>query len=59
MFENMFHGRPVLSPKAMHSPFFATPGFEFQNLLNFQRLQPFLEMKLSYYETWFECFIQI
>ncbi|ESW10229.1 hypothetical protein PHAVU_009G191700 [Phaseolus vulgaris] len=36
MFENMFHGRPVLSPKAMHSPFFATPGFEFQNLLNFQ-----------------------
>jgi len=21
MFKNMFHGRPVLSPKAMHSPF--------------------------------------
>jgi len=22
VFEKMFHGRPILSPKAMHSPFF-------------------------------------
>jgi len=22
VFENMFHGRPVITPKAMHSPFF-------------------------------------
>jgi len=47
--EKMFHSRPVLSPKAMHSPYFA-PGFQFQNLLNFQGLQPFLGMKLLYYE---------
>ncbi|ESW06728.1 hypothetical protein PHAVU_010G071400 [Phaseolus vulgaris] len=50
VFDKMFHGRPVISPKAMHSPFFATVGFEFQNLLNFQHLQPFLGMKLPYYE---------
>ena len=50
MFENMFHGRPVISLKPMHSPFFAAPGFEFQNLLNFQHLQPFLGMKLPIYE---------
>jgi len=34
----------------MHSPFFVAPGFEFQNFMNFQRLQPFLGMKLPYYE---------
>jgi len=50
MFENMFHGRSILSPKAMHSPFFAASGFEFQNLMNFQSLQPFLGIKLPYYE---------
>ena len=50
VFENMFHGRPVLSPKAMHSPFFVALGFEFQNLLHFQGLQAFLRMKLPYYE---------
>jgi len=37
-----FHARPVLSPKVMHTPFFAAPGFEFQNLMNWQGLQPFL-----------------
>jgi len=50
VFEKMFHGRPVITPKAMHSPFFVAPGFEFQKLLNFQYLQPFLGMKLPYYE---------
>ena len=50
VFEKMFHGRPVISLKAMHSPFFVIPEFEFQNLLNFQHLQPFLGMKLPYYE---------
>jgi len=50
VFEKMFHGRPVLSPKIMHSPFYAAPGFQFQNLMNFQGLQPFLGIKLPYYE---------
>jgi len=59
MFENMFHERLVLSPKVMHSPFFVASGFEFQNLLNFQGLQPFLGMKLSYYENFVAYFIQI
>jgi len=27
--ENMFHGRPVLSPKAMHFPFFVASWFQF------------------------------
>ena len=30
--------------------FFVAPGFEFQNFLNFEVLQPFLGMKLPYYE---------
>ena len=34
----------------MHTPFFAGPGFEFQNLLNWQGLQPFLGINLSYNE---------
>ena len=43
VFENNFHAREVLPPKVMNTPFFAGPGFEFQNLLNWQGLQPFLE----------------
>jgi len=50
VFEKKFHGRLVITSKAMHSPFFAAPGFEFQKLLNFQHLQTFLGMKLPYYE---------
>ena len=50
MFEKLFHERVVLSPKVMHTHIFAAPGFEFQKLLNFQGLQPFLGMKLLYYE---------
>ena len=34
----------------MHTPFFAAPGFEFQNFLNWQGLQPFLGINLPYYE---------
>ncbi|KAK8464002.1 hypothetical protein PHAVU_011G095800 [Phaseolus vulgaris] len=34
----------------MHTPFFAGLGFEFQNLLNWQGLQPFLGINLPYYE---------
>jgi len=45
-----FHARPVLPPKVMHTPFFAAPGFEFQNVLNWQGLQPFLGINLPYYE---------
>ena len=45
-----FHLRPVLPPKVMHTPLFAAPLFEFQNLLNWQGLQPFLVINLSYYE---------
>jgi len=33
VFEKMFHGRPVITLKAMHSLFFAAPGFEFQKVL--------------------------
>jgi len=44
------HARPVLPPKVMHTPFFAAPGFEFQNFLNWQGLQPFLGINLPYYE---------
>ena len=50
VFQNHFHGRPVITLKVMHSPFFAARGFEFQKLLNFQHLQTFLGMKLPYYE---------
>ncbi|ESW10244.1 hypothetical protein PHAVU_009G192600 [Phaseolus vulgaris] len=50
VFEKKFHARPVLPPKVMHTPFFAAPGFEFQNLLNWQGLQPFLGINLPYYE---------
>jgi len=56
VFEFFFHGRPVKSPKAMHSPFFVAPWFEFQNLLNFQHLQPFLGMKPPYYEELVQVF---
>jgi len=50
VFEKKFHARLVLPRKVMHTPFFATLGFEFQNLLNWQGLQPFLEINLPYYE---------
>lgn len=50
VFEKNFHARAVLPPKVMHTPFFAGPGFEFQNLLNWQSLQPFLGINLPYYE---------
>ncbi|ESW30631.1 hypothetical protein PHAVU_002G169500 [Phaseolus vulgaris] len=50
VFEKNFHARAVLPPKVMHTPFFAGPGFEFQNLLNWQGLQPFLGINLPYYE---------
>ena len=50
VFEKNFHARAVLPPKVMHIPFFAGPGFEFQNLLNWQGLQPFLGINLPYYE---------
>jgi len=50
VFEKKFHARPVLPPKVMHTPFFAAPGFEFQNLLNWQGLQSFLGINLPYYE---------
>lgn len=50
VFEKKFHARPVLPPKVMHTSFFAAPGFEFQNLLNWQGLQPFLGINLPYYE---------
>ena len=56
VFEKEFHGRPVITLKAMHSPFFATPGFEFQKLLNFQHLQTFLGMKLPYYKELVQVF---
>ena len=50
VFEKNFHARTVLPPKVMNTPFFAGPGFEFQNLLNWQGLQPFLGINLPYYE---------
>jgi len=50
VYEKMFHGRPVLSPKVMHFPFFIALGFQFHNHMTFQGLRHFLEMKLSYYE---------
>jgi len=50
VFEKNFHARAVLPPKVMHTPFFAGPGFEFQNLLDGQGLQPFLRINLQYYE---------
>nr|XP_007157376.1 hypothetical protein PHAVU_002G0651001g [Phaseolus vulgaris]ESW29370.1 hypothetical protein PHAVU_002G0651001g [Phaseolus vulgaris] len=50
VFEKNFHARAVLPPKVMHTPFFVGPGFEFQNLLNWQGLQPFLGINLPYYE---------
>ena len=49
-FEKNFQAREVLPPKVMHTPFFAGPRFEFQNLLNWQDLQPFLGINLPYYE---------
>ena len=42
VFEKNFHARAVLPPKVMHTPFFSGPGFEFQDLLNWQGLQHFL-----------------
>jgi len=56
VFEKMFHSKPDLSPKAIHSSFFFAPGFQFQKLMNFQGLQPFLGMKLSYYEDFVRLF---
>lgn len=50
VFEKKFHARPVLPPKVMHTPFFVALGIEFQNLLNWQGLQPFLGINLPYYE---------
>ncbi|ESW13068.1 hypothetical protein PHAVU_008G165300 [Phaseolus vulgaris] len=50
VFEKNFHARAVLLQKVMYTPFFAGPGFEFQNLLNWQGLQPFLGINLPYYE---------
>jgi len=52
----MFHKRPLLSPKAIHFPFFMAPGFEYQNHINFQGLQHFLGMKLPYYEDLLKVF---
>jgi len=51
VYEKKIHGRLVLSPKVMHFPIFTTPRFQFQQHLNFQGLQPFLGMKLPYYEN--------
>jgi len=50
VFEKKFHARPMLPPKVMHTPFFATLGFKFQNVRNWQGLQPFLGINLLYYE---------
>jgi len=50
VYEKMFNGKPVLlSSKVTFSIFRHTKVF--QNHLNFQGLQPFLRMKLPYYEN--------
>jgi len=56
VFEKNFHARAVLPPKVMYTPFFVGPGFEFQNLLNWQGLQPFLGINLPYYEDFVRVF---
>jgi len=50
VFEKRFHTKSILPPKVMHTLFFDALGFEFQNLLNWQGLQPFLGINLLYYE---------
>ena len=49
-FEENFHGRPIIPPKVLDFPFFATSDFQFQEYLNFQVLQHFLSIRLPYYE---------
>ena len=49
-FEENFHRRPVIPPKVLDFPFFATSDFQFQEYLNFQGLQNFLSIRLPYYE---------
>jgi len=59
-FEEIFYGRPIIPPKVLDFPFFATFGFQFQEYLNFQGLQHFLSIRLPYYEDMVRVFfIQI
>jgi len=50
-FEEKFHIRPIIAPKVLDFPFFASSGFQFQKYLNFQELQQFFSIRLPCYEN--------